>query len=344
MTRRTLNSAPRDSRTGLAATALTVVVILLFYTSLTVGAANIGWWQISAALFSGAEVSDAIRLIVWEIRVPRSLLGVFVGAALGMSGAALQGYLRNPLAEPGLLGVSSGAALGAVIALYSGLSSAFAFALPLMGLLGAVGAVLAVYLLAGAQGRPLTLILAGVAVSAFSGALISLALNLAPNPFAALEVIFWMMGSLADRSMDHVQLAAPLILIGLLMQSFLGPALDALTLGEDVAMSLGVNLARTQALLVCGVAFSVGAATSVTGVIGFVGLVAPHLLRPLVRARPSRLLFLSALAGACIVLAADITVRFFGGGTEMKLGVLTALVGAPFFLGLILKTRRELLT
>ncbi len=323
---------------------LTATVLVLFYASLTVGAANIEWWQIAAAVFSTGEVSEAIRLIVWEIRVPRGLLAVLIGAALGMSGATLQGYLRNPLAEPGLLGVSSGAALGAVVALYSGLSSLFAFALPLLGLVGAVVAVLAVYLLAGSQGRPLTLILAGVAVSAFSGALISLALNLAPNPFAALEIVFWMMGSLADRSMDHVQLAAPFILLGLSMQASLGPALDALTLGEDVAISLGINLARTQALLVAGIALSVGAATSVAGVIGFVGLVAPHLLRPLVSAKPSRLLFLSGLAGASIVLAADIAVRLMGGGSEMKLGVLTALVGAPFFLLLILKTRREFLT
>jgi len=322
--------------------ALIVLMIFLFGWSLTLGAVDTPGSSVLSALLQNGKISDAIRTIVWEIRLPRTILATAIGAILGMSGAALQGYLRNPLAEPGLIGVSSGAALGAVVALYSGLSSSFALALPLAGLTGALIAVIIVYVLAGARANPLTLILAGVAISSFAGALTSLALNLSPSPFAALEIVFWMMGSLVDRSMDHVALALPFIIAGLGLLALTGRALDALTLGEDVAETLGVNIRRTQAIIVMGVALGVGAAVSVSGVIGFVGLVAPHLLRPLAHSRPGVLLFLSALGGACLLLGADSAVRLFSSGQEMKLGVLTALVGAPFFLMLIMKARKQM--
>lgn len=325
-------------------TALALLMCVLFAWSLTLGAVNTSSWIVLSAIFSAGDVSDALRTIVWEIRLPRTLLAAAIGAMLGMSGAALQGYLRNPLAEPGLIGVSSGAALGAVIALYSGLSSYFFLALPLSGLAGAFIAVSIVYLLAGSRANPLTLILAGVAISTFAGALTSLALNLSPSPFAALEIVFWMMGSLADRSMDHVKLALPFIGVGIFLLSRTARALDALTLGEDVAQSLGINIRRTQAIIVIGVAAGVGAAVSVAGVIGFVGLIAPHLLRPLAHSRPGILLFLSMLGGACLLLAADCAVRIFTPGHEMKLGVLTALIGGPFFLMLISKARKGVVT
>ena len=322
---------------------LCLIVVLAFVASLGIGPANIGFEAIPRALLFGTEGDAQMAgLIVQEIRLPRALLALLIGATLGLSGAALQGYLRNPLAEPGLIGVSSGAALGAVIAINVGLTSAFALALPLSGLAGAFCAVLLVQALAGLRGGPLTLILAGVAVTTFAGALMSLALNLSPNPFAALEIVFWMLGSLADRSFLHVQLAAPLILPGLVMLLFLGRSLDALSLGEESAANLGVNLERTRILLSLGVALSVGAATSVAGAIGFVGLVVPHILRPLVGERPSRLLFASLLGGAALVLIADIAVRLITPGTELKLGVLTALIGAPLFFHLVLKTRRKL--
>jgi len=189
----------------------------------------------------------------------------------------------------------------------------------------------------------LTLILAGVAVTSFAGALMALALNLSPNPFAALEIVFWMLGSLADRSIVHVGLAAPLILPGLALLLLLGRALDALTLGEDGAANLGIDLRRTRLLLILGVALAVGASTAVAGAIGFVGLVVPHLLRPLVDQRPSRLLPASLLGGAALVLIADVSVRLLTPGMELKLGVLTALVGAPLFFYLVLKTRRALI-
>jgi len=320
--------------------ALIAVVGLLFLGSLLIGPADIGIGQSIGAIFSAEE--SATGIVMREIRLPRALLGAMVGASLGLSGAALQGYLRNPLAEPGLIGVSSAASLGAVIAIYTGLSTAFPLALPLMALAGAVGAVLLVQGLAGARGGALTLILAGIAVSAFAGALTSLALNLSPNPFAALEIVFWTLGSLADRSMEHVWLALPFTLAGWLLLGLLGRGLDALTLGEEAAAALGVRLPALRLMAVLGTASAVGASVAVAGAIGFVGLVVPHILRPLVGAQPSRLLFASALGGAAMLLVADIAVRLIAPEQDLKLGVLTALVGAPFFLWLLADLRRRL--
>lgn len=324
----------------LALIALACLTTILFVLSLTVGPAAIAFTDSIAALFS--DRGDAIALIMREVRLPRALLGLMIGVTLGLSGAALQGYLRNPLAEPGLIGVSASASLGAVIAIYTGLSAVFPPALPLTALAAAVLAVLVVQLLAGLSGSVLTIILAGVAVSSFAGAMTSLALNLSPNPFAALEIMFWMLGSLTDRSMLHVWLAFPFMLLGWISLAMLGRALDALTLGVDTAASMGINMRRVQFLAVFGTAASVGAATAVAGAIGFVGLVIPHLLRPLVGGRPSRLLPMSALGGASMVLAADIMVRLIAPGRDLKLGVLTAIVGTPFFLWLVYRERRKL--
>ncbi|MEM7547512.1 MAG: iron ABC transporter permease [Pseudomonadota bacterium] len=327
-------------RYGVLIAGLSLLVVALFAASLLVGPAAIGFWESTAALFAGE--GEATVLVMREIRLPRAILGAMIGASLGLSGAALQGYLRNPLAEPGLIGVSGSAALGAVVAIYTGLSATFPLALPLMALAGAVVSVMVLLALSGAQGGSLTLILAGVAISALAGALTSLALNLSSNPFAALEIVFWLLGALTDRSMLHVQLAAPFMILGWALLAGLGRGLDALTLGEEAAASLGVRLDRVRLMAVLGVAASVGAATAVAGAIGFVGLVVPHLLRPLVGARPSRLLLASALGGAAMLLAADVAVRVLSDGTELKLGVVTALVGAPFFLWLILKSRNRM--
>ena len=317
--------------------ALGAAVIVLFFGSLLIGPAGLGFGESLAALVSGQ--GGAVVLVMQEIRLPRALLGLMTGAALGLSGAAMQGYLRNPLAEPGLIGVSASAALGAVLALQTGLATLFALALPLSALAGAAIAVLLILGLAGPRGGALALILAGVAISALAAALTSLVLNLSPNPFAAMEIVYWMMGSLADRSMDHVWLAAPFMLLGLAMLLSLGRSFDALTLGEDAAASMGVNLARLRLVLIGGTALAVGASVSVAGSIGFVGLVVPHVLRPLVGAQPSRLLPASALGGAAVVLAADIAVRLIAPDQDLKLGVLTALIGAPFFLHLIWRLR-----
>ncbi len=274
---------------------LSALVVVLFLAALVIGPANLTITQSLKALVFGD--GGPMTLVMREIRLPRAILGLLVGGALGLAGAAMQGYLRNPLADPGLIGVSGSAALGAVLSIQMGLAAALALALPLMALGGALVGVVLVLLLAGPRGSSLTLILAGIAISAFAGALTSLVLNLSPNPYAASEIIFWMMGSLADRSMVHVWIALPLIVIGAVLLSTLSRGLDALTLGEDAAEAMGINLTRLRLSLIFGTAAVVGASTAVAGAIGFVGLVVPHLLRPWVSARPGALLWASALGG-----------------------------------------------
>ncbi len=317
--------------------ALILLLLLLSAVSLLAGTVWLDPAQTLAALFDPQP--DLARLIVTEVRLPRLVLALLVGGILGLSGAVLQGLLRNPLAEPGLLGVSSGASLGAVIALYYGFSASFALATPLFGLAGAlltIGVALALSRLGGT----LALILAGVAVSSIAGAGVNLALNLAPNPFAAYEIMTWLMGSLTDRSWDHVLLAAPFILLGGAMLLLTGRALDALALGEAQAESLGIDVRRIRLLALLGTAFGVGAATAVTGAIGFVGLIAPHIVRPLVGHRPGATLVPATLVGAAIVLTADIATRVLRVGADIKLGVFISVVGAPFFLWLVLHVRR----
>lgn len=311
---------------------LGIAALLAFLLSLAVGP--------TGALIDAQ--GEARSLIFFEIRLPRAVLGALVGGALGVCGAALQGYLRNPLAEPSLVGVSGGAALGAVVAIHLGLSQVVALALPMGGLAGAFVAMLAVVALSGSRGGPITLILAGLAVSATATALISLALNLSANPFASVEMVFWMMGSLADRSLTQVWLSAPLMLAGIVLLLGAARALDALTLGEDAALSLGIDLSRTRLAIVAGTALAVGAATAVTGIIGFVGLIVPHALRPWTGHRPGLLLPASLLGGATMLLVADVGLRILQPWLDLRIGVLTALLGAPFFVWLVLRTRREL--
>lgn len=323
-------AAGHDERRLLALLAALLAVAIV--ASLVTGSAGIGLPGDAATRW----------LILTEIRLPRTLLGLLVGGGLALSGAALQGYLRNPLAEPGLIGVSGGAALGAVLAIHLGIAGAFALALPLAGLAGAAAAALCVLALAGTSAGPVALILAGVAVSSFAAALVSLALNLSANPFAAAESIFWMMGSLADRSTTQLVLAGPLVAVGSILLLRVGRALDALALGEDSAASLGIDLDRTRTLVILGVAFVVGASTAVTGIIGFVGLIVPHLLRRRVAHQPSRLLMASALGGAALLLMADVALRLVTPWVDIRIGVLTAILGAPFFLWLVVTMRREI--
>ncbi|WP_111735117.1 FecCD family ABC transporter permease [Roseovarius amoyensis] len=318
---------------------LCLLTAALFVVSLVTGPADIGVMESLKALLW--DDGGPVTLVMREIRLPRALLAAMIGASLGLAGAAMQGYLRNPLAEPGLIGVSGSAALGAILAMYTGAAAAFALALPLAALVGALVGVGLLVALAGPRGTSLTLILAGIAIAALAAAISSLVLNLSPNPYAANEIVFWMMGSLADRSMTHFWLALPFTLAGWALLAGLGRGLDALTLGEDAARAMGIGIDRLRLTVVLGTALVVGSATAVAGSIGFVGLVVPHILRPLVGAHPSRLLWASGLGGAAMVLAADIMVRVILPARDLKLGVLTALVGAPLFLHLILKLRRE---
>lgn len=320
---------------------LAALVLALFLTSLLIGPAGIPPWPSLKALVLGDSEGTALALVMREVRLPRALLGGLVGAALGLSGAAMQGYLRNPLAEPGLIGTSASAALGAVMALQFGLAAAFPLGLPLAALAGALVSVGLLLLMAGPRGGSLVLILAGIAVSSLAAALTALVLNLSPNPYAASEIIFWMLGSLADRSLLHLWLALPFVALGAALTIPLARGLDALTLGEEAAAALGLSTPRLRLLLVGSTALMVGAVTAVAGAIGFVGLVVPHLLRRITGGLPSRLLPAAALGGAALVLAADIATRVIAPGRDLKLGVLTAIVGAPVFLHLIWRMRRE---
>ena len=291
----------------------------------------------------GGETANA-ALILAELRLPRAVLAVIVGAGLGAAGAAMQGYLRNPLADPGLFGIAPGAALGAVTALYIGVTSALV--LPAFALVGASGAMALLALIAGRTASPAHGIalftLAGMMIASLAGALTSLAISLAPNAFAMSSIVTWLMGALTDRSWQDVWIAAPLTLLGLAVLWRAGRGLDALILGEDAARSMGVDPRRLRWLMVAGTGLTVGSGVAVAGIIGFVGLIVPHLVRPLTDRRPSSLIVPSALAGALLVLVADVVCRVLPLVTELRLGIALSIIGAPFFLALLLRMRRGL--
>ncbi len=313
--------------------ALIAALIALALISAGIGASHM---PISALTSDNTALADLARQVIVDIRLPRTILAVLTGASLGLSGAVLQGLLRNPLADPGIMGISATSALGAVLAFYFGFQAVTAG-----GIAGSLAAVLLLVGLAGRQTGTLTLLLAGAALSSLAVALTALALNLAPSPLAAYEILFWLLGSVADRSWHHVTAALPLILAGWAVLGSTAKGLDALALGEEVAHSLGVNLTRLRWSAVIGTALAVGAAVSVTGSIGFIGLVVPHLMRPLVGHRSVRLLPACGLAGAVLLLAADVFIRLISLQAELKLGVATSLIGAPFFLIKILRMRER---
>ncbi|WP_459662396.1 FecCD family ABC transporter permease [Novosphingobium sp. 11B] len=313
-------------------------IALAGIASLMLGAVPIPTARLlDAALGHGDPV---VRAIVLELRLPRTLVALMVGGMLGLAGAALQGYLRNPLAEPSVLGASNSAALGAVAAIYFGIGDYSPAVLPLLAILAALASLALLFVLAGRAEGPLALILAGIAVSTLAGAGISLALNLSPNPFAAMEIMAWLLGSIENRAMEHVWIALPCIVVGAALLLWDGRALDALSLGEDGALSLGVDLTRTRARLLLGVAIGVGGAVAVSGSVGFIGLIVPHLVRPLTDRSPSAVLLPSFLGGAVLLTGADILVRLIPTAGELKLGVVTAFLGVPVFLVHLLKERR----
>jgi len=298
------------------------------------------FWQPHSLWDLWTQDRTAFWMIMLELRLPRTLLALVIGAGLGVSGAALQGLLRNPLAAPDILGTSTGAALGAVVTVYW-LAFTGAAALTLGAMVGAIIALGALLLLAGRGPSTETLVLAGVAISALGGALTNLALSLAPSPYALYDVLFWLLGSLADRSRDQIFWCVPPMLVGIVLLLRTARDLDQLALGEEVATSLGVHLPQLRRTVIIGSAMVVGASVAAAGAIGFIGLVVPHLVRPFVRQRPGLALGPSALAGATLLSIADMLVRVDVMGQELKLGVLTALLGAPFFLWLILSRKRE---
>ncbi|MFK8078933.1 MAG: FecCD family ABC transporter permease [Granulosicoccus sp.] len=322
---------------------LAVLVALLCVVSLCLGEQ---WTSLHDTLTLPFTQPDSVSAVITrEIRLPRTLIALLAGMSLGVAGAAMQGLLQNPLASPGLVGSASGAALGAVLVLYFFSQALHPQAVPVAGMLGALLTTGLVYLLAGRDATVSTLILAGVAINALAAALLSLLLNLAPSPFAVRELVLWTLGDIADRSLEDVWVMLPCTLIGWIMLFGTGRSLDALTLGQRTARSMGINLHRLSWRIFIAVSFCVGAAVATTGMIGFIGLVVPHLLRPFANYQPSRLLPLAAMGGGVMLLAADISVRlitlYSSVPVPLKVGVLTALVGAPFFLVLILKSRRD---
>jgi iron complex transport system permease protein len=303
--------------------------------SLLIGATPVAAQDLIAALFGDGDA--ATRVIVWEIRVPRALAALAVGAALGASGAALQGLLRNPLADPGVLGVSACAALAATLTLSFGLAAWSALALPLAAVAGALAATLLLSFAAARTTSVVTLILIGAGLSSFAGALMALAMNLAPNPFSLADMVSWMLGSLANRSLDDLALAAPFMVAGAALLAISARGLSALSLGEEAAAGIGLDLARARIVCVLGAGLLTGASVSLAGAIGFVGLIAPHLTRPWLDHDPARTLWPSALLAALILLLADLFVRVAPTDTELKLGVVAALIGAPLFAWIALR-------
>lgn len=283
-----------------------------------------------------------IMVILLELRLPRAVLALIVGGGLGAAGAAMQGYLRNPLADPGLFGIAPGAALGAVLSFWLGYAAS-TYLLPVFALAGAGGAMALLSIIAGRDSGVAMFTLSGLMISSLAGAVMSLAISLSPTPFAMSEIVTWLMGALADRSWREVWIAAPLTIAGI---GFLFAArrdLDALTLGETAARSLGVEPRRLRAIMILGVGLTVGASVAVAGIIGFVGLIVPHLMRPLTDRRPSSLILPSALAGGLLLLIADVICRIAPlAGGELRLGIALSLIGAPFFLYLLLKMRKGL--
>jgi iron complex transport system permease protein len=317
---------------------LGLMAVAVGLLSVLVGAAHIGLPSMLSAIDGRGD--PVVRAILIELRLPRAILGLLVGAMLGAGGAALQGYLRNPLAEPAVLGISSTAALGAVIAIYFKLADTYPWLVPVFAVAGAMAALLPLFRLSRTGESTLMLILAGVAIATLSGACIALALNLASNPFAAMEITTWLLGSLEDRSFKDVTVALPCIVMGLALLLSQGRALDALSLGEDGARTLGIDLDRVRLMLLAGVALGVGGAVAVSGSIGFVGLIVPHLVRPFTDRSPSAILLPSMFAGAILLSMADVAVRLIPTAVPLKLGVLTAFLGVPVFLGHLMRERR----
>lgn len=314
---------------------LGLIVLLLLAACLSVAAGKV-WVPLDAW-----TAADPRSIIIVELRLPRTVLALLVGSALGLSGAVMQGYLRNPLADPGLFGVSSGAAFGAVIALYFGYAAQM-WLLPGFALVGAGVTMALLALIAGRSGSLILFTLAGMILTSITGSLTALAISLAPTPFVSSQIVTWLMGALTDRSWDDVTVAAPLILAGMVVLALTARSLDALTLGEAAARSMGVDPARLQRLVIAGIALTVGASVASAGMIGFVGLIVPHMVRPFAGNRPSAILLPSALAGAVLLTLADSLVRLAPTVSELRLGIAMSMLGGPFFLYLLIAMRRRL--
>lgn len=324
-----MSTAPAD-HSRILTPALGLAGLLALMLACGLGETPMPMGKLIAALLGGGDATS--QTILWSIRLPRALAAWIVGASLGLSGAAMQGLLRNPLAEPGVLGVSVTASLGAVIAIYYGFSASFAPALQIGAVAGALAATALIAFAAQKVRDMVGLILIGVGLSSLAGALLSLLMNLAPNPFTLNDMVSWLMGSVANRSLSDIALSGPVIAVGAGLLLATRRGLSALTLGEEAAHGLGLDLTRTRVLVAMGCGLATGGSVALAGAIGFVGIVTPHLVRPLVGADPGRALVPSALAGGVLLVLADVGARLVPSDNELKLGVVAALVGAPVFL------------
>ncbi len=312
---------------------LLALLVACGIASLLVGDARLSVGEVLAALIGGGD--GTTRIIVLEIRLPRTALGMLLGAALGFAGAALQGLLRNPLADPGVIGVTASAGLGAVVAIGFGLAAVSALLVPTLAILGAAAATALIFAVAARSHNLLVLILTGIGISSLAAALTSLAFNLAPDPITLRDMILWLLGSLENRTSTDLLVALPFVLVGWAVMAPVGRGLDALSLGEETTRSLGIDLGGLRRRIILGVSASVGATVAVCGAVGFVGLVVPHMVRPFVGYRPSRVLVASALGGAVLITLADLLTRVPTGGERLQLGVVTALIGAPVFIWIV---------
>ncbi len=318
-------------------TFLCIVALAAIVAACFLGSTPLGVDRVVAALLGGGEAGD--RLVIWSIRLPRALAAFLVGAALGASGAALQGLLRNPLADPGVLGVSASASLAATISLYYGLAAISPWVVPIAAIAGALAATALIAVAAIRTRSVVTLILIGVGLASFAGAAMSLILNLAPNPFTLADMINWMLGSVANRSFEDIALSAPFLAAGFAMLFFSRRGLSALTLGEEAAASIGLDLQKQRIITVLGAGMATGASVAMAGAIGFVGIVAPHIVRPFVDHDPARTLFPSAILGGAMLVLADIGARLAPTASELKLGVVAAIIGAPAFVWIAMRRR-----
>ena len=315
---------------------LAVILLVAIAFGVALGETPLTLRQYAEALRPGGAVGE----VIWSIRAPRTCAAALTGAALGLSGAVMQGLLRNPLADPGVLGVSAAAGLMAAVVLAAGLA-AVPGAVELAALAGALLAGAALSLAAARLQAPEALILFGVALSAFCGALTALVFNLSPSPIATSEILNWLMGSVANRGWSDLAWAAGPMALGAALSAYAARGLRMLTLGEETARLSGLPMARLRVAAVAGAALMTGAAVALAGVIGFVGLAAPHLVRSGAKDDPAAVLLPSALAGAVLLTAADLIGRLIPAEVELKLGVVTALFGAPVFAAIAWRAARS---
>ena len=315
--------------------SLILAIIITLLGGAAIGDTPMSLSRVVWALLGQGSAGD--HLVIWSIRVPRMVAAFLVGGALGMSGAALQGLLRNPLAEPGILGVSSVSVLFATLSLFFGWATLGPVILPGLAIIGALTATMFIALAARWIGSVVTLILIGIALSGFTGAMISLLMNMASHPFFLSDLMNWTLGSVTNRSFVDIFFLAPFILSGMILLHFSRRGLSALTLGDETASSLGLDLARQRISIIIGTGLATGGAVALAGAIGFVGIVAPHMVRPFVHHDPARTLWPSALLGGLMVMLADLLVRIIPTTNELKLGVVAALFGAPVFVWIAIR-------